>query len=146
MIFGLRTTVGQELLVVDVIRHKVEKEGLLVYSLGVIPNIKGYILIEAEDEHMLQRTLIGVPNVKSKGIIAGTIKVDELSTLLEAKPLMKTIKEGMKVELIAGPFKGQRAKITRVNETKEEVTVELMEAAVKIPVTIHAEHIRILNE
>jgi transcription antitermination factor NusG len=33
-----------------------------------------------------------------------------------------------------------------VNDTKEEVTVELLEAAVKIPVTIRAEHIRILRD
>jgi transcription antitermination factor NusG len=36
--------------------------------------------------------------------------------------------------------------VLRVNDTKEEVTVELLEAAVKIPVTIKAENIRILKE
>ena len=55
-------------------------------------------------------------------------------------------KAGMKVELIAGPFKGEKAKVMRVNDAKEEVTVELLEAAVKIPVTLHAEHIRIIKE
>jgi transcriptional antiterminator NusG len=59
---------------------------------------------------------------------------------------MKSIKEGMNVELIAGPFKGSKAKVLRVNDAKEEVTVELLDEAVKIPVTIHAEHIRIIKE
>ena len=93
-----------------------------------------------------QRGINNTSHVKGRGIVGGAVNIEELSGLLEAKPLMKSIKEGMKVELIAGPFKGERAKVMRVNDTKEEVTVELVEAAVKIPVTIHAEHIRILNE
>ena len=58
---------------------------------------------------------------------------------------MKTLQEGQLVEIISGPFKGDKAKITRVNAAKEEVTVELQEAAVKIPVTIKAENVKILQ-
>jgi len=146
MIFTIRTTVGQESLVVDILSHKIQKEELNIYSISVIPGLKGYILIEADNEITLQRGIHNTSHVKGRGIVGGAVKIDELSGLLEAKPLMKSIKEGMKVELIAGPFKGERAKVMRVNDAKEEVTVELVEAAVKIPVTIHAEHIRILNE
>ncbi|MEK6958404.1 MAG: transcription elongation factor Spt5 [archaeon] len=146
MIYTVRTTVGQESLVVDVLSHKVGKEDLNIYSIAVIPGLKGYILIEGDNEITIRRAITGASHVKGRGIVGGAVKVDELSTLLEAKPLMKSIKEGMKVELIAGAFKGERAKVLRVNDTKEEVTVELVEAAVKIPVTIHAEHIRIIKE
>jgi len=146
MIFTIRTTVGQESLVVDILSHKIGKEELNVYSISVIPGLKGYVLIEADNEITVQRAITHASHVKGRGIVGGAVDVEELSGLLEAKPLMKSIKEGMKVELIAGPFKGERAKVMRVNDTKEEVTVELVEAAVKIPVTIHAENIRIINE
>ena len=146
MIFTIRTTVGQESLVVDILSHKIGKEELNVYSISVIPGLKGYVLIEADNEITVQRAITNASHVKGRGIVGGAVDVEELSGLLEAKPLMKSIKEGMKVELIAGPFKGERAKVMRVNDTKEEVTVELVEAAVKIPVTIHAENIRIINE
>jgi len=66
--------------------------------------------------------------------------------LLEAKPLMQSIKEGDKAEIISGPFKSEKCRILRVNTTKEEVTVELLEAAVKIPLTTKAENIRIIKE
>jgi transcriptional antiterminator NusG len=59
---------------------------------------------------------------------------------------MKTLKQGAKVQIVSGPFKGEKAIIMRVNDAKEEVTVELMEAAVKIPVTIKAESIRLLKD
>lgn len=146
MIFTIRTTVGQESLVVDILSHKIGQEELNVYSISVIPGLKGYVLIEADNEITIQRAITNASHVKGRGIVGGAVDVEELSGLLEAKPLMKSIKEGMKVELIAGPFKGERAKVMRVNDTKEEVTVELVEAAVKIPVTIHAENIRIINE
>lgn len=146
MIFSLRTTVGQESLVVDMLRKKLETEALNIYSLTVIPGLKGYILIEADNDVTVKRIIQDVPHIKGKGIIGGEIKIDELSSLLEAKPLMKSIKEGAKVQIVAGPFKGEKARVIRVNDTKEEVTIELLEAAVKIPITIKAENIRILSD
>jgi transcriptional antiterminator NusG len=147
MIFTVRTTVGQESLVVDVLSNRIKKEELNIYSIAVIPGLKGYILIEADNEMSVRRGIQDTPHIKGKGIVGtGEVKIEELSSLLESKPLMKSLKEGMKVEIIQGPFKGEKARIIRVNAPKEEVTVELLEAAVKIPVTISAEHIVVKNE
>jgi transcriptional antiterminator NusG len=145
MIFPVRTTVSQEQLVVDMIGAKIEKEDLNVFSMAVVPNIKGYILIEADNEITVRRALTDTPHVRGTGIVKGAVKIDDLGALLESKPLMKSIQEGMKVELIAGPFKGEKAKVVRVNPGKEEVTVELLEAAVNIPVTVKAENIKVLS-
>lgn len=146
MIFPVRTTVGQESLVVDIITNRIKSEELPIYSISVIPGLKGYVLIEAQDELTVRRGITNTPHIKGQGIVKGAVKIEELSSLLESKPLMQSITEGSKAELIAGPFKGERAKVLRVNQTKEEVTVELLEAAVKIPVTIKAEHIRIIKD
>tara|TARA_Y100000310_G_scaffold294225_1_gene324539 strand:+ start:12 stop:452 length:441 start_codon:yes stop_codon:yes gene_type:complete len=146
MIFTLRTTVGQESLVVDILAGKIRTDELNIYSLSVIPGLKGYVLIEADNELTVRRGITNTPHIKGRGLVGGEVKIDELSSLLEAKPLMQSIKVGQKVELITGPFKAERAKVVRINDTKEEVTVELLEAAVKIPVTIKAEHIRIITE
>ena len=146
MIFTVRTTVGQESLVVDILANKIRKEDLNIYTFCVIPGLKGYILVEADNEMTVRRGIANTPHIKGRGIVGGEVKLEELSSLLEAKPLMKSIKAGQKVELIAGPFKGEKGRVMRVNDTKEEVTVEMLEAAVRIPVTIKAEHIRILKE
>ncbi len=146
MIFPVRTTVGQESLVVDIMTSKTKDDTVQVYSIAVIPGLKGYILIEAQDELTVRHALASTPHIKGQGIVKGAVKIEELSLLLESKPLMKAIEEGAKIELISGPFKGEKAKVIRVNDTKEEVTVELLEAAVKIPVTTKAENIRIIKE
>ncbi|KHO55391.1 MAG: transcriptional antiterminator NusG [archaeon GW2011_AR21] len=153
-------------MVVDILSEKIKQEELSVYSFAVLPGLKGYVLIEADNEMTVRRALSNVPHIKGKGIVGTSflksrkineeeevvggevrvVKIEELSSLLESKPLMKSIKVGQKVELIAGPFKGEKARVLRVNDPKEEVTVELLEATVKIPVTISAEHIRIIKE
>ena len=146
MIFTVRTTVGQESLVVDILANKIHKEDLNIYSLVVVPGIKGYILVEADNEMTVRRGITNTPHIKGKGVVGGEVKIAQLSSILESKPLMKSIKEGQVVEIAAGPFKGEKARVIRVNETKEEITVELLEAAVKIPVTISAQQIRVLGE
>ena len=145
MIFPIRTTVGQEQMVVDILGAKITKEELNIYSIAVVPGLKGYILLEADNEVTVRRGITDTPHIKGSGIVKGAVKIEELSSLLESKPLMKTLEEGQTIEIISGPFKGEKAKITRVNASKEEVTVELMEAAVKIPVTIKAENIKIVS-
>lgn len=145
MIFPIRTTVGQEQFVVDILGAKIKKEDLNIYSIAVVPGLKGYILLEADNEITVRRGITDTPNVRGSGIVKGAVNIEELSGMLELKPLMKTLEEGQNVEIISGPFKGEKAKITRVNAQKEEVTVELLEAAVKIPVTIKAENIKIVN-
>ena len=145
MIFPIRTTVGQEQLVVDILGSKIVKEELNIYSIAVVPGLKGYILIEADNEVTVRRGINDTPHIKGSGIVKGAVKIEELADLLESKPLMKTLEEGQTVEIILGPFKGEKARITRVNAAKEEVTVELLEAAVKIPVTIKAENIKIVS-
>ena len=145
MIFPVRTTVGQEQLVVDILSSKIAKEELNIYSIAVVPGLKGYILIEADNEVTLRRGINDTPHIKGSGIVKGAVNIEELTGLLESKPLMKSIQEGQKVEIVSGPFKGEKAKVTRVNQAKEEVTVELLEAAVKIPVTIKAENIKIIQ-
>jgi len=142
----LRTTVGQENLVVDILARKSEREQLGVYSLAVVPTWKGYILIEADNELTVRRAISNIAQVKGKGIVGGEVKLEELNSVLEAKALMKSINEGDKVEIVSGAFKSEKARVLRVNASKEEITVELLEAAVKIPLTLKAENVRVLKE
>ncbi|HLD59092.1 MAG TPA: transcription elongation factor Spt5 [archaeon] len=146
MLFSVRTTVGQESLVVDMLGRKVRDETLPVYSIAVIPGLKGYILIEAQDELNVRNAIAGTPHIKGSGIVKGAVDIKEIEALLESKPLMKSIKENDKIEIVSGAFKGEKARIMRVNDAKEEVVVELLEAAVKIPVTLKAENIRVIKE
>ncbi len=146
MIWGIRVTAGQEDLVATLLADKAKnrKEPLTLYSIIVPPGVRGYILVEAPDEVTVRRIIAGIPHIK--GLVPGSMDASELDSLLAAKPLIEQLKPGTIVKVIAGPFKGAKAKIIRVDEQKEEVTIELLESAVKIPITIEAENVKVVEE
>jgi transcriptional antiterminator NusG len=145
MIFTVRTTVGQERVVIDILYHKIKEDGLPAFSLVEMADLKGYILIEADSEKTVELLIHNVPHIKGGQIVSGKININEIAGILESRPLMSSIKPGQTVEIILGPFKGSRAKVTRVNVSKEEVVIELFDATVKVPITMKAENIKLLN-
>ena len=49
------------------------------------------------------------------------------------------------IEIISGPFIREKAKVSRVNLQKEEVIVELLEAAVPIPITLKLDAVKVIR-
>ena len=137
MIFAVRTTAGQEKNVAEMLASKAERENLEVYSILATENLKGYILVEAENRGVVEELVRGA--FKVKGIVPGTTSIDELEHLLTPRKIVEDIEKGDLVELIAGPFKGERARVIRVDKHKEEITIELEQAAVPIPITVNVE-------
>ena len=70
----------------------------------------------------------------------------EIAHFLTPVSAVAKIAEGDIVELVSGPFRGEKAKVTRVDDTKEEITVELIESMVPIPITVKGEHVRVLEK
>jgi transcriptional antiterminator NusG len=77
--------------------------------------------------------------------VQGTISPDEVDHYIETKPVVEGLDEGSLVEVIAGPFKGMQARVVRVEAAKEEVTIEILEAAFTLPITVHADYVRELK-
>ncbi|MDG6917022.1 MAG: KOW motif-containing protein, partial [Nitrososphaerota archaeon] len=48
------------------------------------------------------------------------------------------------IEIVAGPFKGMRAKISRVEKEKQEITVSLLDTAFAMPITIDAAYAKLV--
>ena len=56
-----------------------------------------------------------------------------------------SIKDGDVVEIIGPTFKGEKAKVLRIDKQKGEVVVSLLGAVVQIPVTIKIENIKVIR-
>ena len=140
MMFVYRVTAGQEKVVADVLRHKVEKDKLAVYAIAMIDELRGYLIIEAQDEVVARQAAMRIPHIK--GVLSKSMDPKELDSLIEARSPALAIKKGDIGELISGPFKGEKARVIKIDENKDELTVELTEVAVPIPVTIKANTIR----
>ncbi|MFQ6105540.1 MAG: transcription elongation factor Spt5 [Candidatus Hydrothermarchaeaceae archaeon] len=143
-IFAVRTTIGQEKNVADMITNRANQEGFDIYSLLIPYEIRGYIMVEALDKTEIEKSLKGVSH--SRGIVEGEIPLAEIEKFFEPKPMVTKVDIGDVVEVINGPFKGERARVVRVDLKKEEITVELFEAMVPIPITIRGDSIKVLKK
>lgn len=140
--YALRTTIGQERNVASMIYSRISKLGVGIYSILVTPELRGYIVIEAHDHTEIEKSLPGISHVR--GIVEGKMAIDDIEKFLEPVSAVAKVNLGDVVEFTSGPFKGSRARVTKVDETKEEITVVLFEATVPIPVTVSGNDIRIV--
>jgi ribosomal protein L24 len=93
---------------------------------------------------MVQKAIIGLMN--TKGLIEKPVRLEEIQHFLETKKARLRIDIDDTVEIVGGPFKGERGKIKRIDKVKDEVTIELLEASIPIPVTIATEFIKIVKK
>lgn len=126
------------------LESKIHSRNIKVQSILAPEVLKGYLFIEAEDKGPVEEAIEGLRHVRS--ILEGEIEVKEIEHFLEAKPTVTGMEKGDLIELIAGPFKGERAKVIRIDEDKEELTIELIEALVPIPITVRGDYVRIVQK
>lgn len=143
MLFAVRTTAGREKQVVDKLVAIVKKGKTPIYSVLSPVEVKGYLFVEAESRGEVQQAVYGVPHVK--GVVDGSINMAEIEHFLSSKPVQIKIDKNDIVEIISGPFKAEKAKVSRVNKVKEEIVVELLEAAVAIPLTVKIDNVRLIK-
>ncbi len=142
MIYTLRTTVGRENAVINTLTNKIENIGSDIRALLYPAELKGYIFVEG-DLSAIEKLIQGVPHVR--GLIRKEVMLQQLKQFLETKKVEIKINRGDVIEIVGGPFKGEKGKVTRIDEAKEEITVELLEAAVPIPITISTDSVRIVE-
>ncbi len=143
-IYTVRTTAGQERNVANLIASRVEVHKLPVKAILVPEALKGYIFIEAEGPHIVEDAIAGIKHVRLR--VQGMVPFSEIEKYIVTKPVIEGLDVGDIVEIIGGPFKGMRAKITRVERAKEEVTIELLEATFTLPVTVHADYVKLIEK
>ena len=109
-LYAIRTTVGQEKSVALLIAERAKSLGLNIYSVIAPEEMKGYVIIEAAARHEVHQVIMGLRHVRSK--VIGNISIEEIKHFLIPKPPTEGLEVGDVVEVIGGPFKGEKAKIT----------------------------------
>ena len=142
-IFALRTTANREDQVIDFITNNVTKKGMHVFAIVRPHGMRGYIFMEAASRSDAEQACFNVPY--ARGILPSEFQYKEIEHMLEQVKQVINIEKGDIVELISGPFKREKAKITRIDKTKEEVVVELLEAAVPIPITVKLDAVKVIR-
>src|SRR5215831_15471286 len=116
--FAIRTTGGQENIVANIIQNRVNAKKIGIHSILILVNFKGYIIVEAPDSNIAYEALAGVRHVR--GQIRGELPFKDIEGYLVKKPVVSDLNVDDTVEIIGGPFKAMKAKITRVDYEKQE--------------------------
>ena len=143
MIFIIKVTTNKEERAVEMIAERIEKKNLNAYSVSRPHGLRGYVLLEAEDRESAEESVFNLPYVK--GIVGKTITYDEIKNMVEPSVKNISIKEGDIVEIIGQTFKGEKAKVLRIDNQKEEVVVSLLGAVVQFPVTVKLDNIKVIR-
>jgi len=143
-IFAVKTTTGQERNVARLVASKVEMNKIPVKAILVPEALRGYVFIEAQGPHLVEEAITGVKHVRSR--IPGIVSFAEIERYIIKRPVIEELNENYIVEVTGGPFKGMRAKITRIDKTKAEVTLELLEATFTLPITVNSDYVKLVEK
>jgi len=143
MIFVVKVTANKEEQAMDLIFEKAVKKQLPIYSIARPHGLRGYILLEARDHETAQEVAFNLPYVK--GLINKVINYSEIKNLLEPVATAINIEKNDIVEIIAEPFKKEKAKVVRVDRKKEEAVVELLGTAIPIPLVVKLDNIKVIR-
>lgn len=142
-IYTLRTTANREDQVADFVASNAAKKKLEVYSVIRPHGLRGYIFVEAISKVEAEHAYQGVPY--ARGLLPQPVDYKEIDHMLEQVKVQVNIQKDDIVEIISGPFKREKARVARIDQQKEEVIVELLEAAVPIPITVKLDSVRVIR-
>ncbi len=143
-VMAVKTSIGHERQVADSIASRAKTTDAGIYSVLSPATVRGYVFLEVMNAEKLQQMVKGIR--RARGVVRGETNLDEIDHFLTPKPLVSGIMEGDIVELVSGPFKGEKARVQHIDEAKEEITVELFEAMVPIPVTVRGDNVRVIEK
>jgi transcriptional antiterminator NusG len=142
-IFAVKTQVGKEQNTAELINSRAGKAKIKIFSILVTPELRGYIFIESYNREQIKDMIKTV--TYARNMMDCDIPIDQIEHFLVPASAVAKISEGDVVEMVAGPFRGETAKVTHIDDTKEEITVELFESVVPIPITVRGEQVRVIK-
>jgi transcriptional antiterminator NusG len=142
-IFSIKTQVGKEHNTADLLNSRAEKTDIEFPSILVTPELRGYVFVEGYDRERLKDIIKTISYART--VLDGDIPIDQIEHFLIPTSAVAKIAEGDIVEMVAGPFRGETAKVTHIDDNKEEITVELFESVVPIPITVRGEQVRVVK-
>ena len=109
MIYTIRTTIGRENMVMSEIKSLVKMRGFEIKAMIHPEKLKGYVMVEGKESD-IREVIHDMRHVK--GVIGKPVNIDKIKQFLETKDKELEVHKGDLVEIIGGPFKRERGKVT----------------------------------
>ncbi len=142
--FAVRTTGGQEKIVMGLLENRIKLKKINIQSVLLLDNLKGYVIVEAINANAAFDALQGIRHIR--GQLRGELQFKDIEDYLVKKSTVSELAVDKIVEIIGGPFKGMKATVTRIDHEKEEATVILLDAPYQLPVTVDANYLKLSTQ
>jgi transcriptional antiterminator NusG len=143
-IFAVKTAIGHEVAVMEALESRARTKGVDIKAMLAPDTLRGYVLVEAMSQDKLKELAKYV--VRARSVVEGETSIKDIEHYLTPKKTTEGITIGDIVEIVSGGFKGEKARVLKIDELKEEITVELFEAIVPIPITVRGESVKLLEK
>lgn len=164
-LYIVKTAIGSEQRVANEMQARMFGSGSLsalsteVYGILHPPGMRGYVMVESSALHHVEK-LIGRsggrdPKARrglnqtqlknAKTVLPGEAPLKDILPYLEPKAVTSGIDVGCIVEIVSGAFKGEKARVISVSETKEEVSMELYEQPIPMTLNMRGDHVRVIE-
>jgi transcriptional antiterminator NusG len=142
-IYAVKTIIGRENVVLESMSGKAKVGGLFIKAMVHPEELRGYVFVEGELKD-IETMIRDIPH--ARGVLRKSVSIKDIKRFMESKKIEIKVNEGDIVEVIGGPFKGEKGKVTRFDDVKGEVTIELIEVTVPIPVTVNAGLVKLIKK
>lgn len=143
-LYAVRTVAGRELDAALLIAQRAQDEDIPIYAIAVPPQLKGYIIVEAPAAFHVANAIQGIRY--AKGVVPGVLDYKDVERLLKPETMIEALKPGDIVEIIAGPFRGMKAQVVRVQPGKNEVVLNVLEVEYPLQITVPGDAVRPARE
>ena len=144
-VYAVRTTSGQERTVVDLMAGRAGPKKLPIAAILAPEVFKGYIFVEAAGPHFVDEAIAGTRHARTR--TKGVVSISAIERFIVTKPVIEELSVGNLVEVVGGPFRGLKAKITHIDKVKQEVVIELLEEGfATLPITVHADYVKLVGK
>ncbi len=151
-VLTLKTQIDQEITVATDLYNLIKDDGTDkkpgvvqdVYAILCPDNLRGYIFVEGMNVDRLREKSRNIK--KARNFLEDPVKISEIEVYLTPLSTVEGFEEGSLIEITKGPFKGEKARVKHIDESKEEITVELIDAMMPIPVTLNGDSVRVIEK
>lgn len=164
-LYIVKTAINSEQRVANEMYARLHGSGSMTALQGEImsilhpPAMRGYVFVESSAQHHVEK-LIGrsggrdpsarrginqSPLKNAKTVLPGEAPLEDILPYLEPKAVTSGIEVGCIVEIVTGAFKGEKARIISVTESKEEVSMELYEQIIPMTLNMRGDHVRVIE-
>lgn len=151
-VLALKTQIDQEINAATDLYNKIKDDGTDkkpgtvkdVYAILCPDNLRGYVFVEGMNVDRLREKARNIK--KARNFLEQPIPISDIEVYLTPLSTVEGFEEGSLIEITKGPFKGEKARVKHIDESKEEITVELTDAMMPIPVTLNGDSVRVIEK